>query len=197
MKLVTKYYKHGSLDRLDKVLQNYTDLYNFRIRSNLAIDYTSILHYLHNSPIGVRVMCDSNDLLKTLSQYLITDELRLVVNDLDALPEVDIDKSKYITCGHRQLFGDFVAPEQLWPNDDVEFNDALMTGYDEKIDVWKTPDVLLYILGSSSYASQVKFRLFDLFRRCKNIEPSFRPTMDKIRDELLKTFETILTRNEL
>lgn len=197
LQLVTKYYHYGSLNLLDDILRNVTALHGFQIRSNLAIDYVSVLGYLHNSPLGVRVMCDSNDLLKALTQYLITDELRLVVNDLDALPEVDAENGKYAKCGHRQLFGGFVAPEQLWPHEDVEFSDDAMRGYNEKTDVWKTPDVLTFILGSSTYANQVKFRLFDLFRRCKDIEPSLRPSMTEIRSELIKTVELILSRNEL
>jgi glycoprotein-mannosyl O6-kinase len=40
-------------------------------------------------PVGVRVMCDGDHTEKLLSQFLVTEEYRLIVNDLDALPEVD------------------------------------------------------------------------------------------------------------
>jgi len=49
--------------------------------------YAEALAYLHASPRGTRVMCDGDHVSKLLSQFLITDDLRLVLNDLDALPE--------------------------------------------------------------------------------------------------------------
>lgn len=140
-------------------------------------------------------MCDSNDLMKTLSQFLITDQLHVVVNDLDALPEVK--NGNLIKCGHRQLFGEFVAPEQLWPHDHLEFNNDIMHGYDEKTDIWKIPDVLTFLLGSSTYANQVKFRLFDIFQCCKNIDSSSRPTVLEIREKLSESIDIILARQEL
>ena len=72
------------------------------VRSTLALDYLDILAYLHNSPIGTRVMCDSNDLEKTLSQFLVTDELRLVVVDLDALPLVDHQEDILVKCSEKK-----------------------------------------------------------------------------------------------
>ena len=45
------------------------------------------MDYLHNSPIGVRVMCDGPNLNRLLSQYLITDNFHMVVNDVDDLEE--------------------------------------------------------------------------------------------------------------
>ncbi|KAK2818767.1 hypothetical protein Q5P01_024328 [Channa striata] len=89
--LVTEHHPLGSLLNLDSVLaQEQHQKHNtWQVRLRLAMDYISILHYLHNSPAGRRVMCDSNSLEKTLSQFLLTTDFHLVVNDLDALPEVD------------------------------------------------------------------------------------------------------------
>lgn len=131
-------------------------------------------------------MCDTNDLIKTLSQFLVTDELHLVVNDLDALPEVDHKSKKLVKCGHRQLFGWFVAPEQLWPFDDEPFSDAKMLGYDEKIDIWRIPDVVMWFLGDTADGLRIKAGLKYLFTWCKANNPKDRPTAHQALEILEK-----------
>ncbi|XP_037087462.1 protein O-mannose kinase-like [Pollicipes pollicipes] len=42
--------------------------------------YAEVLDYLHSSPVGHRVMCDTNDLQKTLQQFLVTSDQRLVLH---------------------------------------------------------------------------------------------------------------------
>ena len=191
--------KHGSAEKLDRLFQhqNMDHLTEFHSRLAIAIDYISILVFLHDSPLGRRVMCDSNDLNKTLSQFLITDHFRLVVADLDALPEITPQTNMTVKCGHRQLFGDFVAPEQLWLYEKESFNNSKMHGYDEKIDIWKIPDVLNYIIGDSVYANQLRFRLFDLFKRCKNIDSSLRPTAVECRNDFKNVIKYFDMKEEL
>ena len=188
---MTKYYKHGSLEHLDEKFNELniglSEQWNMRIQ--FIRDYLSIIEYLHNSPIGTRVMCDTNDLQKTLSQFLITDDFRLIVNDLDALPEVMNNGT--VKCGHRELFGDFVAPEQLWPYEDRGFTDVGMPGYNEKTDIWKIPNILVFLLGTSTQASRLKILLFnDLFRWCKTFDAVQRPG---IREVKMK-FESIIKK---
>lgn len=192
---MTKYYKHGSLEHLDTQFTKWnidiTDQWNMRIQ--FVKDYLSIMEYLHYSPIGTRVMCDTNDLQKTLSQFLITDNFRLIVNDLDALPEV-VDNGT-IKCGHRELFGDFVAPEQLWPyGEDSSFTDEEMPGYNEKTDIWKIPNVLLFLLGNSTQASRLKMLLFnDLFRWCKTYDALQRPTVREVKLKFNKILQKFMS----
>ncbi|XP_019910030.2 protein O-mannose kinase isoform X2 [Esox lucius] len=129
--LVTEYHPLGPLLSLEAVLNQdrhrVRDTWQTRLR--LALDYVSILHHLHTGPAGTRVMCDSSDLEKTTSQFLLTSDFRLVVNDLDALPEVGAPGGPLVKCGHRELTGDFVAPEQLWPHGKTRpFSDELMPG---------------------------------------------------------------------
>ena len=73
---------------------------------------------------------------KLLSQYLVDDEYRLLLNDLDATPLVHPADPRTNTpaltakCGHTQFYNsggvvDFVAPEQLWPHGDRPFNVSL------------------------------------------------------------------------
>lgn len=197
LQLLTKYYKYGSADRLNDVLEKKSLREQLQIRLNFCYDYLAALVFLHDSPLGVRVMCDSNDVMKTLSQFLITDDYRLVMVDLDALPEVNLENNVTVKCGHRQLFGDFVAPEQLWPHDHLVFDDRKMPGYDEKTDVWKIPNVLSYILGTTSMAKQVRFRMFGIFRQCKELESWKRPTAGSVLRTLVDVVKTLNLKIEL
>lgn len=178
--IVTEHHPFGSLLNLDSVLakEQHQQHNTWQMRLRLAIDYVSVLHYLHNSPVGRRVMCDSNSLEKTLSQFLLTNDFHLVVNDLDALPEVDPSRNLLVKCGHRELTGDFVAPEQLWPlrNNGKPFSDNIMPEYDEKTDIWKIPDVTWFLMGRVSGGDLVHFHLFQIHEGCKKKDPKFRPS---------------------
>ncbi|XP_029372056.1 protein O-mannose kinase isoform X2 [Echeneis naucrates] len=178
--LVTEHHPHGSLVNLDVILaqEQHQQHNTWQTRLRLATDYVSILHYLHNSPAGRRVMCDSNSLEKTLSQFLLTKDFHVVVNDLDALPEVDQSRGLLVKCGHRELTGDFVAPEQLWPFRDKGklFSDDLMPLYDEKTDIWKIPDVTWFLMGRVPGGDLVHFHLFQIHDECKKEDPKLRPS---------------------
>ena len=151
----------------------------------IAEDYLRIINFLHSNEAGPRVMCDSNDLGKTLSQYLITDDYHIVLGDLDALPVVRKHHNELIKCGHRELYGIFVAPEQLWPFTKDPFDDERMPGYDEKTDIWKLPDVLYHLLGDSLVSQQLKSGLFHIIRKCKSLAPQDRPTAEEILNYFL------------
>lgn len=172
---VTEYHSLGTAELVNDLLNGPMAIHNnLETRFGLCINYVEMIGFLHSSPIGTRVMCDSNDIDKTLSQFLVNPDLTLVVNDLDALPEVTDGQG--IKCGHRQLFGDFVAPEQLWPYGDVSFSDDLMPGYDEKTDIWKIPNMCNYFLGDSNEASLLQFHLYQIHKQCKDRSPEHRPS---------------------
>lgn len=198
--MVTGYYKHGSADTLDELLER-PELGHFNTletRFKLGIDYVKILQFLHNSPLGVRVMCDSNDITKTLSQYLITNDFHLVVNDLDALPEVKADEGELIKCGHRELYGDFVAPEQLWPYS-RPFDDEEMPPYDEKIDIWRIPNVVDKLLGRVHNSNYVRRLLIGIHESCKQEDPEERPSATEVLEVFLNVQKIISagTRQDL
>ena len=182
---VTEYHRHRSAESLLTLLANKNHVGNFSSpcwRFRFCLNYIDILVLLHGGSLaGVRVMCDSNDLFKLLQQFLITADYRLVLNDLDALPEVT-NLSK-IKCGHQEIISDFAAPEQLWPFDDVNFNDAYMPDYDEKTDIWKVPDVCLHFLENCSECLLIKNHLFKIHNRCKENNPSKRPSAREVREE--------------
>ncbi|XP_076461909.1 protein O-mannose kinase-like [Babylonia areolata] len=176
---ITQFYPLGSADRLEALLNmdHLHALNTLSVRFALCQDYVRILHSLHSGADGARVMCDSNDVNKTLSQFLLREDFSLVLNDVDALPLVDRSRGQLVKCGHRELLGEFVAPEQLWPYEDHDFVDSEMPGYDEKVDVWKVPDVCEAFLGRSMEGgAKLRLQLISVHLQCKSEDPSERPT---------------------
>lgn len=185
--IVTKFYPFGDPMKF-KILTKYVwkHLLKPKVCINLCLSYASLIKYLHNSHAGTRVMCDSNDLIKLLSQLLITEDLQVIANDLDALP-LSLPL-KGIKCGHRQINGDFVAPEQQWPFPNEPFNDSKMPSYNEKIDIWKLPDVCAWFLELCNLSNYFHEKLAPINHQCKNRNPLFRPTAShvyKVYHELL------------
>ncbi|XP_036105979.1 protein O-mannose kinase [Molossus molossus] len=192
--ILTEYHPLGSLSNLEETfnLSKYQNVNTWQQRLQLAMDYVGIINYLHHSPLGTLVMCDSSDLPKTLSQYLLTSNFSIVVNDLDALPLVNHSSGMFVKCGHRELHGDFVAPEQLWPyGEDTPFHDDLMPSYDEKIDIWKIPDVSSFLLGHVEGSDMVRFHLFDIHKACKSQSPAERPTAQAVLDTYQKVLNAL------
>ncbi|GFW45402.1 protein O-mannose kinase [Trichonephila clavipes] len=172
--ILTQYYALGSALNVNYHLTHSLKEHDtVMLRLDLCINYASIINFLHTSPIGVRVMCDSNSLEKTLSQFLITEDLKLVVNDLDATPEVD---KRGVLCGNKPLKDSFVAPEQLWPFAEQKYDPKSMPKYNEKTDIWKIPDICNFILGGRTETDVLKYKLFNFHKICKNRDPSKRPS---------------------
>lgn len=170
--IITEYHEYnnalGFTDLKDKL--------TLKERFQFCLYYAKIIHFLHNSPTGVRVNCDSNDLNKLLSQFLITSNLRLVLCDTDALPELKTNQS--IKCGSKEIKSNFVAPEQLW-HKSSPFNIKRMKGYNEKTDIWKLPDVCLYFLKNED-VELLQYMLFGVHNRCKEKDPMRRPSAKEV-----------------
>lgn len=143
-----------------------------------CIGYARVIDYLHNSPIGRRVMCDSNDLAKLASQFLIDDDLSIVANDLDALPDTTHGPIK---CGNRSLHGDLIAPEQRTPQ----------ATYDHRIDIYKLPFVCDYIRSLCPKNELLELLLTPLHVQCLDQLPSNRPNASQIVSEYLKINYTL------
>jgi len=190
---VTEYHRHGSADLMLTLLASKSHMKDFSLphwRFRFCLNYVDILTLLHGgSSAGVLVVCDSNDLHKLLQQFLVTVDLHLVLNDLDALPEVS--SSSKIKCGHREIVSDFAAPEQLWPFDGVDFDESYMPEYDEKTDIWKLPDVCIHFLGNCSKCHFIRNRLFKIHNKCKEKDPSRRPSAQEVREEYEKIWKQV------
>ena len=193
--IITEYHELGSADNINNILlqENVSNKNTLRTRFQLCLDYARILSFLHSSPVGTRIMCDSNSPLKALSQFLITNDLRLVISDLDALPLVDSAKGILGKCGNQQLYGDFVAPEQLWPFPNKTFRDEDMPPYDEKTDIWKVPNITDTLLGHIDHSDIIRFHLFKIHRRCKESDPTLRPTAQEIYKVYQEIFDFIFS----
>lgn len=181
---ITEYHPLGNSMNIEKVLGE-RNIIGLKERFQLCADYVRILGFLHNSPLGTRVMCDSNTLNKTLEQYLITSSLTLVLNDVDALPQVG---QEGIICGHREIRGNFVAPEQKWPHDREEFTEERMPRYTEKVDIWKIPAVCNHFLGKSEEARIFRYHIFSIHKQCREKRPQARPTASTV----LQFYESLL-----
>ncbi|MCL4158249.1 UNVERIFIED_CONTAM: hypothetical protein GTU68_014726, partial [Idotea baltica] len=173
---VLKYYPYGALSHFEEFLPLDPDL-NTKKRFKLCLNYIKIINFIHTSQSTPAVMCDTNTLNKTLEQYLLVETDTIVLNDVDSLTLI---KSDGIVCGHQEITGDFVAPEQRWPYCGRTYDERLMPHYNEKTDIWKIPSVCQHILGNSNSALTIKFHLFKINKQCRSLDPSLRPTALKV-----------------
>lgn len=181
--IITEMHPLGAANNIHAVLTEQYPLFDtLKFRFGLCVDFVHILYILHSHPDGPRVMCDANDPSKALSQFLLSENLSLILNDMDALPLVNKSSGELIKCGHRELYGDYVAPEQMWPFETKIYNDTEMPHYDEKVDIWKIPDVCNFLIGDIIGASKLQLYLFDIHSKCKQDDPKLRPTAKIVLD---------------
>jgi len=178
---ITEYYKHNNAHNVLNVFAK-AYMLNACRRLKLCINYAEILNFLHRSPIGTRVNCDSNDLFKLLTQLLLTDQYKLVLNDLDALPHVK--ENTTITCGSRPINTTFAAPEQRVGQNFKNFPPS----YDEKSDIWKAASLCEHFIG---HEHVIRYFVFDLHAKCKEINPLERPTASYMIYKYKEVFEEL------
>ncbi|XP_035691267.1 protein O-mannose kinase-like [Branchiostoma floridae] len=176
--LLTQYHRLGSASKIDKIILDRKSN-DVRTIFNVAISYIEAIHFLHNSPIGTRVMTDSVQLRHALSQFLVTDDLRLVLNDLDDIPEVNPEENLFIKCRSTRNNSSFIAPEhRRFPLDRPR-----MSACDEKSDIWKIPPVVDFLLGNVNGSDVVRSHLFEVHQRCQNLDPKQRPSAKVVLKE--------------
>ncbi|XP_019614339.1 PREDICTED: protein O-mannose kinase-like [Branchiostoma belcheri] len=183
--LLTEFHEFGSANSVEEILKSneYSKFNNVRTRFKIALSYLQAIHFLHNSPIGTRVMCDSHKLQKTLTQFLITQDFKLVLSDLDFIPEVNHEANLFVKCRHKRIMSGFVAPEQLWPFGNETLDYSRMPPYDEKTNIWKIPRVVDYLLGNVNGSDVVRSHLFKVHQQCHNRDPRQRPTTKVLFEE--------------
>lgn len=170
---------------LEKHLRQNKEFDNVFVRFQLCIDFVRIMTTLHSAHGGrVFAHCDAGNVNIMLQQYLLTDDFRLVISDVDSLLGFEIrdGMSQKRMCpfkSDRNYFQPFNAPEQY-------FNHKLKTfPYDEKIDIWKIPNICDRLLYRNSIKREVLPHLTALHKRCKSSDPKGRPTAL----EVLKIYE--------
>jgi glycoprotein-mannosyl O6-kinase len=194
---LTELHPYGSVANLSLILSKFNNINdNIKFRIQMCHDWSKILKILHGEgPIkNIRIMCDSNSIKKLLSQILLDKNLNLILNDLDALPQLSSDKG--VICGHGPIEGELVAPEQKWPFPNQPFNESLMPGYNEKIDIWKSGKLCEYFLNITNN-HWIKYRLFNLHKKCLKNEPYLRPCASELVQEYYNVLMEVTNHNEL
>lgn len=176
--ILTEYHPFGNAVNITNILRKKNNSDSVRDRLKLCLNYALLLEYLHSGPAGCRVMCDTNTLEKTLSQLLVTSDMTLLLNDVDALPKVN-DKQSGIYCGRQSLRGTFIAPEQ----NSVSFNSM---GYNEKTDIWKAASVCDHFIGNVSYSDTLRYKLFFVHKKCKSVDAHKRPSATQLAAQYIK-----------
>lgn len=198
--MITEFHTLGESTNFDfHFASTFPEIDNIVQRLHLCIDYVEILSNLHTASDNVTyVMCDTNSVEKVLSQYLLSEDMHLVLNDVDSVAEViNIDgKQKGIKCGQYELEGDFIAPEQQWLRD-TDFSDSEMQTYDEKTDIWKVPTVCNRFLGSSPESTQLQMKLLDIHMACKNPNPKDRPSAKQLAWTYKALLKQILEKRDI
>lgn len=159
-------------------------------RVKFTISMVEAFHHLHNTPLGPRINCDMNRLHRGMTQFLVTQDYRVVLNDVDDIPLVSknarcsrwaaLDKDQPVPAHHF----DFIAPEQV-----AKFGPPLT----EKVDIWKIPDIVLHLLLKNPSSIEIKkqilsaiFTLKPTLEKCKEFNPSARPDTHEI---LMRLYE--------
>ena len=190
------YNKHGSAVALNRLLRRpeLSQYNNIQTRLQLSVDFVKIMDYLHNSLIGVRVMCDGPNLHRLLSQYLITDDFHMVMNDVDSLKEVTKDRGckKGLNLSHSV---EKEIEQQRWPKMSEPLASDFGLAYDEKIDIWKLPWIVESLLGGVKGSSFVKTQLREIIKRCHAIDSQQRSTANEVLQEFLRVQQLIVTNS--
>lgn len=179
-------YKHKNSWMLEEALWQTnvaTSTEATKIRLQLCIDYAQIIAFLHGEN---RFMCDANNLAKLASQYLLTDDFRLVVGDVDHLQKAGQPCPSWFA---KDL--DFVAPE----TDKVSKMQCKFFWFTKKAcaanlkelqfksDIWKIPDVCMLYLSEDPKTGEVMDEnservvrhLKSVHTKCKRLDPMRRP----------------------
>lgn len=190
--MVTPMYESGAGHNWENLLASLSvsGQQEIDLRLQACMDYLEALQHLHMQSadtihLNARqsfILCDAREgPTKLLSQFLVTKSMRLVLNDVDATPNTKlpcpgVPGSYGARCGHAQFSPlDFVAPEQLWPYNGRQFNDLQMPCYSDKVDIWRVPETLRFLLGnkfvkslSPTYSYLFESRFHALEKLCKH-----------------------------
>ncbi|XP_062577446.1 protein O-mannose kinase-like [Saccostrea cucullata] len=183
--MVTEFHALADANNLEKHLMVYKDFDNVSTRFQLCLDFLYIMTLLHSGQGGkVYAHCDGNAVSILLWQFLLTDDFRLVISDVDALVDLEIlngvTQKKVCPVESRNYSVPFNAPEQHWPYKEEPFNISRMPPYDEKIDIWKIPDVCKSFLHYMPLKIKILPHLRDINNRCKSKDPQTRPKASEV-----------------
>ena len=191
---VTEYHDFGDASNLNEILSNEKLHFirdSIKARFGFCINYVQILNFLHTQPEGAFVLCDSNSLRSLLRQFVVRSDFQLLANDLDNLPIANRPKNITIKCSKSPIQATFVAPEQRW-KESFNYVDELASGYDEKTDIWKIPDMCDFFVstpgGITPGLEALRHQLTTIHGLCKRKLPSQRPSAEQVLQEYTRVF---------
>ncbi|XP_076819449.1 protein O-mannose kinase-like [Clavelina lepadiformis] len=181
---------------------NYVKL-SAKKRMRLIIDIIKIYVFLHHEIDEPRVNCDTHEAKQALGQFLVTDDMRVVLSDVDELPIDNPAKNKIATCRNepkcRLSDAKFMPPEEQY--NEEECPEDLSQRQHEvtiKADVWKIPaisnEILNETLPDDSHRNQVikiNKLLSETHARCKSINPQKRISSIEILKQYLTIYKKI------
>ncbi|XP_062579986.1 protein O-mannose kinase-like [Saccostrea cucullata] len=188
---------HPLLDAryLETRLKEYPQYNTLSTRMKLCISYVDILRVLHSGiDKRIYVQCDARSLNKLTGQFLLTEDFRLVLSDVDSMEAIILNETsrRLIKCTDwGQVTGYFPAPEELWPYTGM-FDASRMPLYDEKIEIWKIPDMCLSFLGDDHSALKVKRSLKEIHKWCKNPNPRKRPSAEEVLHAYVRVLRDVI-----
>jgi len=130
-----------------------------------------------------------------MGQYLVTNDLRVVINDIDEIPISDPTRNKTARCRyiHACEPSSFLAPEQQYTEESCLKNWSRgyigMKKASPKSDVWKIPDFSKKILGLTNKNRPLKDEVSELYAKCKIINQEERWNSTQVLQAFTKIYE--------
>jgi len=117
--IVTPFQENGDLENIERVLQSGRYPNNWQQRLKIAIDYARVISHLHNA--GLERNPFSRALVqkdRKVSQFLLDDNLALLLNDVEAMPFALDDNDirtdlEFMPVVMRKIFGEANLPASL------------------------------------------------------------------------------------
>ncbi|XP_014673469.1 PREDICTED: protein O-mannose kinase-like [Priapulus caudatus] len=171
-----EYYELGDARNAEQHIQSLSQEQADERQLLLCMDYAAINLMLHEKG---RCNPDQNTLVKTLSQYLLSDDMRLLLSDMDILSEIGVEPTLLNNTHDAHLIApehDVVASLSCKSSTNSSCVKAL-AARQVKLDVWKIPAVCDRMLPRNSNLMR---RLADIHAKCKIVDPIQRMSMEDV-----------------
>ncbi|XP_078486014.1 protein O-mannose kinase-like [Ciona intestinalis] len=167
-------------------------------RLKLAIGLVQTFVYLHHGGGEARVNCDLHQLSQALSQYLVTNDMRIVMNDVDELPIDDVNNHPVCKSetGCVMVEHTFLSPEQRYNEADCKQDKLPKVSI--KTDVWKIPNLTNAIMNVRSPNStelkkiqRINRLLKQVHKMCKKIDPVNRWNSQQVLEDYVRVYNYV------
>ena len=168
---------------------------NVKKRFGFIIQMIELFYFLHHSPLGTRINCDTSKISRALAQFLVIDN-KIVANDLDDFPAVNSKNFANCTWGNVENNYDplFAAPEEQRTYKGEVGNEVGMT---EKVDIWKIPDLVEHMMfknlpdGLHNEFIKISKELDGMNNKMKRLRPDQRPAIEEVLEAYTRVYESL------